>query len=146
MIDHNEMHLTFLSLSQNEGFARSVAAAFAAQLNPTIEELSDIRTAVSEAVTNAIIHGYENARGQISMDCSVEGDFFTVTVADRGIGIPDVDLARQPFYTTRPELERSGMGFTVMEAFMEEVSVVSSPGKGTSVTMRKRVGALPPEE
>ena len=146
MIDHNEMHLTFLSLSRNESFARSVAAAFVAQLNPTIEELSDIRTAVSEAVANAIIHGYENARGSVTMDCAVDGDDFTVTVTDQGVGISDIELARQPFYTTRPELERSGMGFTVMEAFMEEVRVVSAPGKGTSVTMKKRVGAPPPEE
>ena len=146
MTDHNEMHLEFVSLSQNESFARSVAAAFASQLNPTIEELSDIRTAVSEAVTNAIIHGYEHAGGSIRMDCAVDKDAFTVTVSDQGVGIPDIELARQPFYTTRPELERSGMGFTVMEAFMEEVSVVSAPGKGTAVTMKKRVGATSREE
>lgn len=140
MREHNEMHLEFLSLSQNESFARSVAAAFAAQLNPTIEELSDIRTAISEAVTNAIIHGYENQPGRVQMDCTVDGDLFTAVIRDDGVGIPNIELARQPFYTTRPELERSGMGFTVMEAFMEEVEVVSAAGKGTTITMRKRVG------
>ncbi|MDO4573006.1 MAG: anti-sigma F factor, partial [Clostridia bacterium] len=117
----NRMHLEFLSLSQNEGFARAVAAAFVSQLNPSIEELSDIRTAVSEAVTNAIIHGYEDRSGRITMDCTLKGDLFVATVSDEGVGIANIELARQPFYTTRPELERSGMGFTVMEAFMEEV-------------------------
>ena len=107
-MNHNEMHLEFLSVSQNESFARSVAAAFASQLNPTIEELSDIRTAVSEAVTNAIIHGYENSSGMIALDCRIDGDLFSVVVHDDGVGIADIDLARQPFYTTRPELERSG--------------------------------------
>lgn len=136
----NRMIMEFLSLSQNEGLARSCAAAFAAQLNPTIEELSDIRTAVSEAVTNAIIHGYEQRDGTIRMECILAGNEFRVIVSDSGIGIPDVALARQPFYTTRPELERSGMGFTVMEAFMHEVTVESAPGKGTVVTMAKRIG------
>ena len=136
----NQMHLEFSSLSQNEAFARSVAAAFAAQLNPTIEELSDIRTAVSEAVTNAIIHGYEDSIGTIAMDCAVSGSVFTVTVADQGRGMEDIDQCRQPFYTSRPELERSGMGFTVMEAFMEEVSVQSVPGEGTAVTMTRKLG------
>lgn len=137
----NEMHLRFSSLSQNESLARSCAAAFASQLNPTIEELSDIRTAVSEAVTNAIIHGYENCPGEIRMDCYLAGDVFSVAVSDDGVGIADIELARQPFYTTRPELERSGMGFTVMEAFMEDVSIVSSLGRGTTVTLKKRIGA-----
>lgn len=136
---HNEMELRFLSLSQNESFARAVAAAFAAQQNPTIEELSDLRTAVSEAVTNAIIHGYENREdGVVTLRCSIEEERFTVVVSDEGTGIADIELARKPFYTSKPELERSGMGFAVMEAFMEEVRVVSSPGKGTSVTMVKR--------
>ena len=139
-MEQNKMHLEFLSLSQNEGFARSVAAAFVSQLNPTIEELSDIRTAVSEAVTNAIIHGYEHTTGMITMDCAIDGEQFTVRVADQGVGIADVELARQPFYTTHPELERSGMVFTVMEAFMDEVEIQSEQGKGTQVTMHKRVG------
>ena len=136
----NRMHLTFPSRSQNESFARSVAAAFASQANPTIEELSDIRTAVSEAVTNAIIHGYEARQGAIRMECLLENDELTIVVHDDGVGISNIELARQPFYTTRPELERSGMGFTVMEAFMNEVDVTSSPGKGTTVTMKKRIG------
>lgn len=135
----NEMHLDFLSLSQNESFARSCAAAFCTQLNPTIEELSDIRTAISEAVTNAIIHGYESGEGVVHMSCYLEGNLFTAIVRDEGVGIGDVEQARQPFFTTRPELERSGMGFTVMEAFMEEVFIESSPGEGTSVTMKKRI-------
>ena len=138
---YNEMHLRFLSVSSNEGFARTVAAAFAAQLDPTVEELSDIRTAVSEAVTNAIIHGYEDASGTIAMDCVIEGDEFSVSVHDDGRGIDDIELARQPFYTTRPELERSGMGFTVMEAFMEEVKIESERGRGTTVTMKRRIAA-----
>lgn len=140
-MQHNEMRLTFLSLSNNESFARSVAAAFVSQLNPTVEELSDIRTAVSEAVTNAIIHGYEDASGSVEMHCTLDDACFTVTVHDDGVGIRDIALARQPFYTTRPELERSGMGFTVMEAFMDEVEIVSAPGEGTTVTMRRRIAA-----
>lgn len=135
----NEMRLDFLSLSENESFARSCAAAFCTQLNPTIEELSDVRTAISEAVTNAIIHGYENRSGMVHLRCTLEGDLFTATVRDDGVGIRDIEQARQPFFTTRPELERSGMGFTVMEAFMEEVMIESVPGQGTSVTMKKRI-------
>ena len=135
----NEMRLDFLSLSENESFARSCAAAFCTQLNPTIEDLSDVRTAISEAVTNAIIHGYENRSGMVHLRCTLEGDLFTATVRDDGVGIRDIEQARQPFFTTRPELERSGMGFTVMEAFMEEVVIESVPGQGTSVTMKKRI-------
>ncbi len=135
----NEMRLDFLSLSENESFARSCAAAFCTQLNPTIEELSDVRTAISEAVTNAIIHGYENRSGMVHLRCTLEGDLFTATVRDDGVGIRDIEQARQPFFTTRPELERSGMGFTVMEAFMEEVVIESVPGQGPSVTMKKRI-------
>ena len=135
----NEMRLDFLSLSENESFARSCAAAFCTQLNPTIEELSDVRTAISEAVTNAIIHGYENRSGMVHLRCTLEGDLFTATVRDDGVGIRDIEQARQPFFTTRPELERSGMDFTVMEAFMEEVVIESVPGQGTSVTMKKRI-------
>lgn len=135
----NEMRLDFLSLSENESFARSCAAAFCTQLNPTIEELSDVRTAISEAVTNAIIHGYENRSGMVHLRCTLEGDLFTATVRDDGVGIRNIEQARQPFFTTRPELERSGMGFTVMEAFMEEVVIESVPGQGTSVTMKKRI-------
>lgn len=137
---NNQMQLQFLSLSQNESFARSVAAAFASQMNPTVEELSDIRTAVSEAVTNAIIHGYENhTDGLIVLACSIEGNKFTASISDKGCGISDIPLARKPFYTTRPELERSGMGFAVMEAFMEDVSVTSKVGEGTTVVLQKTI-------
>ncbi len=137
---HNEMEIRFLSLSGNEGFARAAAAAFAAQMNPGIEELSDIRTAVSEAVTNAIIHGYEQDPERIvMMQMETEGDDLTVIVKDEGVGIGDIALARKPFYTSKPELERSGMGFAVMEAFMDSVDVESAPGFGTTVTMRKHI-------
>ena len=136
----NEMELKFLSLSGNEGFARAVAAAFASQMNPSIEELSDIRTAVSEAVTNAIIHGYEQRTDRtVLMRITIDGDVLTVTVRDDGCGIGDVELARRPFYTSKPELERSGMGFAVMEAFMDAVAVDSEIGRGTTVTMQKRI-------
>jgi len=144
------MELHFLSQSQNESFARAVAAAFAVQLNPTIEELSDIRTSVSEAVTNAIIHGYENRRdGIVILACDIEENAFVATVSDEGCGIADVELAMRPFYTTKPELERSGMGFAVMEAFCEEVRVDSAPGRGTTVVLKKeisRCSPVPPSE
>ncbi|MBQ6235547.1 MAG: anti-sigma F factor [Clostridia bacterium] len=137
---HNEMEVRFMSLSGNEGFARAAAAAFAAQMDPGIEELSDIRTAVSEAVTNAIIHGYDQNRDCIvTMQMEIDGDDLTVIVSDSGCGIGDIELARKPFFTSKPELERSGMGFSVMEAFMDSVDVVSEVGKGTVVTMRKRI-------
>lgn len=136
----NEMELRFQSLSGNEGFARAVAAAFASQLNPSIEELSDIRTAVSEAVTNAIIHGYEQRTDRIVlMQITICDGDLTITVHDDGCGIADIELARKPFYTSKPELERSGMGFSVMEAFMDAVTVTSEPGQGTTVTMQKRI-------
>ena len=141
MLD-NEMHVSFLGVSQNESFARMVAAACAPQLNPTIEELTDIRTAVSEAVTNAIIHGYRGMRGMVGMDCTISGRTFTVAVRDEGHGIPDVKLAMQPFYTSVPNLERSGMGFAVMEAFMDSVTVESKVGCGTTVTMQKEIAAV----
>ena len=137
---HNETELTFLSLSGNEGFARAVAAAFASQLNPSIEALSDIRTAVSEAVTNSIIHGFEQKKDRrVTMRMTIDGELLTVIVRDDGCGIDDIELARKPFYTSKPELERSGMGFSVMEAFMDTVAVESAPGRGTTVTMQKRV-------
>lgn len=136
----NEMELRFQSLSGNEGFARAVAAAFASQLNPSIEELSDIRTAVSEAVTNAIIHGYEQRTDRIVlMRITICDSDLTITVHDDGCGIADIELARKPFYTSKPELERSGMGFSVMEAFMDAVTVTSEPGHGATVTMQKRI-------
>lgn len=133
----NEMKLEFLSKSQNESFARSVVAAFAAQLDPTIEELSEIKTAVSEAVTNCIIHGYEYEQGYIIIICRIIGNMVEVEISDKGKGIENVELARQPLYTSKPELERSGMGFTVMETFMDEVIIFSEIGKGTKIIMKK---------
>lgn len=133
----NEMKLEFLSKSQNESFARSVVAAFAAQLDPTIEELSEVKTAVSEAVTNCIIHGYEHEQGYITIICRIIGNMVEVEISDKGKGIENVELARQPLYTSKPELERSGMGFTVMETFMDEVIIFSEIGKGTKIIMKK---------
>ena len=135
----NYIHLEFLSRSANEAFARGAAACFAAQLDPTLEELGDIKTAVSEAVTNAIVHAYPDSLGKIVMRARIlEGDVLEITIRDWGRGIPDVDKARQPLYTTGGE-ERSGMGFTIMESFMDTLTVRSSEGKGTRLTMRRRI-------
>ena len=136
----NYMKLKFPGKSRNEAFARAVAGAFAAQLDPTCEELADIKTAVSDAVTNAIVHGYAKQRGEVEMTCRIQGDMFLVTVTDQGCGIEDIDLAMQPLYSGAPGEERSGMGFTVMESFMDTLKVDSAPGAGTSVTMTKRIG------
>ncbi len=133
----NEMKLEFLSKSQNESFARTVVAAFAAQLDPTIEELSEVKTAVSEAVTNAVIHGYEYGEGKIVIISRIYERCIEIEVIDNGKGIDDISLAMQPLYTSKPELERSGMGFTVMETFMDEVIVDSNAGIGTSIKMKK---------
>ncbi len=133
------MTLTFESRSENEEFARVVAAVFAARLDPTMEELDDIKTAVSEAVTNAVIHGYQNGEGTITMSASIEERLLSVTVSDDGVGIPDIEKAMEPMYSTLPD-ERTGMGFSFMEAFMDRVEVVSAKGRGTSVTMRKKIG------
>ena len=126
----NEMKLEFLSKSSNEAFARIAVAAFAAQLDPTIEEMADIKTAVSEAVTNSIVHGYENTSGIVKVACKI----FANTIEK---GIENIELARKPLYTSKPNLERSGMGFTIMESFMDEVSVDSVLGLGTKITMKK---------
>ena len=135
----NYIHLEFLSRSANEAFARGAAACFAAQLDPTLEELGDIKTAVSEAVTNAIVHAYPDSLGKIVMRSRIlEGDVLEITIRDWGRGIPDVDKARQPLYTTGGE-ERSGMGFTIMESFMDKVTVRSAVNKGTTVVMRKKL-------
>lgn len=133
----NEMKLEFMSKSQNESFARSVVAAFIAQLDPTIDELADVKTAVSEAVTNAIIHGYECQNGSITIISRIMDKTVEIEIKDCGKGIEDIELARQPLYTSKPELERSGMGFTVMETFMDEVEVESQSGVGTTVRMKK---------
>ena len=135
----NEVTLTFPSLSRNESFVRSATACFAAQLDPTLNELEDIKTAVSEAVTNAIVHGYPDSIGQVTVKLRVCGENqMEVVVKDHGRGIPDVDRARQPMFTTGGE-ERSGMGFTIMESFMDKVAVRSAVGRGTAVVMRKRL-------
>ena len=137
----NYIHLEFLSRSANEAFARGAAACFAAQLDPTLEELGDIKTAVSEAVTNAIVHAYPDSLGKIVMRARIlEGDVLEITIRDWGRGIPDVDRARQPMYTTGGE-ERSGMGFTIMESFMDTVTVRSAVNKGTTVTMKKKLAS-----
>ena len=135
----NSAKIEFISRSANEGFARSAAACFAAQLDPTLDELGDIKTAVSEAVTNAIVHGYPNELGKVSLKMRMLPDnVFEIVVRDWGVGIPDVEKARQPMYTTGGE-ERSGMGFTIMESFMDTMKVRSVPGRGTTVTMRKQI-------
>lgn len=136
----NEMELVFDSRSENEGFARVAVAAFMTQMNPVLEEVSDVKTAVSEAVTNAIIHGYGEEAGKIRVRCRIQGRELYIEVADRGAGIEDIDRAMQPLFTTRPELDRSGMGFAFMEAFMDELEVASAPGEGTTVNMKKTVG------
>lgn len=136
----NEMKLEFLSKSQNESFARSVVAAFAAQLDPTIEEISEIKTAVSEAVTNCIIHGYEYEQGYVTIICKIIDNMVEIEISDKGRGIEDIEMARQPLYTSKPELERSGMGFTVMETFMDTLSVEGNIPCGVTVKMTKKIG------
>ena len=126
--------------SRNEAFARTVAAVFASRLDPTLEELEDIRTAVSEAVTNAVIHGYGNGTGRIHMEACIREKEFVIQIQDEGAGIPDVEKAMEPMYTTDTTGERSGMGFSFMEAFMDRVEVRSRPGEGTTVLMTKRIG------
>ncbi len=140
MNNTNKMILEFESKSQNESFARTVIAAFAATMDPTIEELADIKTAISEAVTNSIIHGYGDCKGMITMRSFIRGNEITVEVEDNGVGIKDINKAMEPLYTSRPELERSGMGFSFMEAFMDDLEVKSVLGEGTIVRMKKRIG------
>lgn len=139
----NEMEIEFDSRSENEGFARVAVAAFMTQMDPVLEEVEDVKTAVSEAVTNSIIHGYEKKEnGKIKITCQITKDKKTlyIEVADQGVGIADIEKAMEPLYTTRPDMERSGMGFAFMEAFMDEVIVKSAPGEGTSVRMKKITG------
>jgi stage II sporulation protein AB (anti-sigma F factor) len=134
----NEMHLQFSALSQNESFARVTVAAFIAQLDPTMEELTEIKTVVSEAVTNAIIHGYNsNPEGIVYITVVLEDGMVKLTIRDKGIGIPNLEEARQPLFTTKPELERSGMGFTIMENFMDEVEIISNESFGTTIHLTK---------
>ena len=137
---NNEMEIRFDSRSENEGFARVSVASFLTQLNPTVEEVADVKTAVSEAVTNAIIHGYEQRVEKVKIHCSIENQLFTVEISDNGKGIENVEKAMEPMFTTKPEDDRSGMGFSFMEAFMDTVEVESKVGEGTSVKMTKTIG------
>lgn len=136
----NYVRLQFPSQSMNESFARVAVASFVTQLDPTLEELTELKTAVSEAVTNAIIHGYENSYGEVRIECAIFDNTVEIVIEDDGIGIPDIDQARQPLFTSRPELERSGMGMTIMETFVDEMMVQSQPGSGTRVTLIKTIG------
>lgn len=138
----NVMKIEFASKSQNESFARVAVAAFASQLDPTIDELTDVKTAVSEAVTNSIIHGYENKDGTVKIEAYIKNRELTIVIYDDGKGIDNIELAMQPLYTSRPDLERSGMGFTVMESFMDGLKVESEKGKGTKIIMKKTFRAI----
>lgn len=138
-MQNNYVYIKIPSLSTNESFARSAVAAFCASLNPTIEEISDIKTAVSEAVTNAIIHGYDNKLGDIVIECRIKGQVVEIIIEDFGCGIPNVEKAKEPLFTSKPELERSGMGFTVMESFMDELVVLSEKEIGTKIILRKKI-------
>jgi len=135
----NEISLEFISKSCNEAFARIAVAAFASQLDPTIEEIADIKTAVSEAVTNCIIHGYEDTVGIIKMHCMIKDNNLIIEISDNGVGIEDINVAKTPLFTSKPNLERSGMGFTIMQSFMDELSVESVVNLGTKITMKKTI-------
>lgn len=139
MNQRNEMQTTFLSVAENESFARVVIAAFSVQLSPTVSEIADIKTAVSEAVTNAIVHGYEGTSGMVTLRATILDHTLTIEIQDKGKGISNIEQAMEPFFTTHPEQERSGMGFAVMQTFMDELNVESVPGKGTTVRMSKRI-------
>lgn len=139
-MSRNFMQLQFSSRSENEAFARVAVASFITQLDPTMEELTDIKTVVSEAVTNCIIHGYENnPDGIVFISVILENDSVELIIEDRGVGIPDIDMARQPLYTSKPELERSGMGFTIMENFMDHVEITTGDGIGTKIRLVKHL-------
>lgn len=138
-MENNEMKIEFLSLSQNETFARSVISCFCLQLNPSIAELSDIKTAVSEAVTNCVVHGYPDTPGIVTMEAVVRDHSIHIKISDNGVGIENLEKAVQPFYTTKPDEERSGMGFTIIQSFMEDVKIVSELNKGTVIFMKKTI-------
>ena len=146
MRNENEMKLEFLSKSNNEAFARITVSAFVASLDPTIEEISDIKTAVSEAVTNSIVHGYEDRIGIINLRCKIIDRDVIIEISDNGKGIENIEMAKQPLYTSKPNLERSGMGFTIMESFMDDLNVESVLGLGTKITMKKTIKEQPREE
>ena len=140
-MNKNHMRLTFDSRSENESLARVAVSAFLSQLSPTIEELNDVKTAVSEAVTNCIVHGYRGAFGEVALDATLtDANEIEIDIADKGCGIEDIERAMTPFYTSQPEMERAGMGFAVMQSFMDALNVTSKVGEGTSVRMRKRIG------
>ena len=137
---NNIMEVRFSAKSENESFARIVVASFASKLDPTLDEIADIKTAVSEAVTNSIIHGYDEDESKfVNIRCEIDKKTITILVEDFGNGIEDLDMAMQPLYTSKPELERSGMGFTVMESFMDNIEVTSIKGEGTKVIMKKKI-------
>ena len=139
----NKMSVEFVSKSQNEGFARVAVAAFVVQLDPTIDEINDVKTAVSEAVTNSIIHGYENREdGLVRIEAEINENEVTIIIIDKGIGIDDIEQAMEPLYTSRPDIERSGMGFTVMETFMDDLKVESEKGIGTKVVIKKKFNVV----
>lgn len=148
----NEMQLTFSAVSENEAFARMAVAAFIMPLNPTLEEISDIKTAVSEAVTNAIIHGYDGEETdrenecKVYLHCVLQEDELHIEVVDEGKGIANIAQAMEPLFTTKPEMDRSGMGFAFMEAFMDDLEVISEPGLGTTILMKKKLGTAQPSE
>jgi stage II sporulation protein AB (anti-sigma F factor) len=133
------MKLEFISKSDNEAFARIAVAAFSAQLDPKLEEISDIKTAVSEAVTNSIVHGYPDEEGIIKIECKLFANSIEIEIEDKGKGIENIEKAREPLYTSKPELERTGMGFTIMENFMDEIKVISEVGVGTKIIMKKMI-------
>lgn len=136
----DRMKVIFDSKSENESFARVVVTSFMTRLDPTMEEISDVKTAVSEAVTNCIVHAYGDDGGTIEIEACIENSTITISVKDNGMGISDIQSAMEPLYTTKPEMERSGMGFSFMEIFMDSLDVVSEPGNGTTVTMTKKIG------
>ncbi len=141
-MQENKVIINFLSLSENESLARNVAVFYALKFNPSVSDVSDIKTAVSEAVTNSIVHGYPDKVGNITMECYVKGDFLHINVLDEGVGIKDVNSAIEPFFTTRENEEHSGMGFTIMKSFMDSVNVVSKPNEGVKVYMSKKLKAV----
>ena len=138
----NKMNVRFDSVSENEGFARNVIASFLMSLNPSVSELSDVKTAVSEAVTNAIVHGYPDTVGEVGMAAEINDNEIHIVVSDKGVGIADLEEALKPFFTSKPDEERSGMGFTIIITFMDEVKVISEPNRGTIVDMKKVIGTL----
>lgn len=138
----NRMLIKFDSVSENEGFARNVIASFLLPLNPSVGELTDVKTAVSEAVTNAIVHGYPDTVGEVTMLAEIDDENVHIVISDNGVGIENLEAALQPFYTTKPDEERSGMGFTVIKTFMDEVKVISKQNDGTVVDMVKRISSV----